>query len=243
MIYSDIRARARENIAGHWGLSIGIAALAVLLGGEMVGSTFLPEVKYTIPLTYLQNSPIVSEAFWRFDSLFLQKAFQLGNLSITFNGGIFGLAAFLLGGVLQLGYATFLLKQHDRQETAFNDLFSQFHRFGQGFAQKFLRSLFTFLWALLFIIPGIIASYRYAMTPYIMAEHPELTASEAIDRSKYLMDGHKWELFILQLTFIGWGLLATLSLNIGNLWLNPYKNAAEAAFYREISRQQYSSMM
>ncbi len=237
MIYSDIRARARENMSGHWGLSIGIAALAVLLGGEMAGSTFLPEVKYTIPLTYLQNSPIVSEAFLRLGNLFADNPIRLGSLTITFNGGIFGLAAFLLGGVLQLGYATFLLKQYDHQQTEFNDLFSQFHRFGQGFAQMFLRGLYSFLWTLLFIIPGIIAAYRYAMTPYIMAEHPELTASEAIDRSKYLMEGHKWDLFVLRLTFLGWDFLAALSLNIGNLWLNPYKNAAEAAFYRKISRQ------
>ena len=75
-----------------------------------------------------------------------------------------------------------------------------------------------------------------------MADHPELTASEAIDRSKELMDGHKGELFILHLTFIGWDLLASLTLNLGNIALNPYKNAAHAAFYRQIqAQQQYTS--
>ena len=73
------------------------------------------------------------------------------------------------------------------------------------------------------------------MTPFIMADHPELTASEAIDRSKELMDGHKGDLFVLDLTFIGWDLLAAITLNIGHLVLNPYKNAAHAAFYREIA--------
>ncbi len=227
MNYSELRARARENLHGQWGVSIGVAALSSLLGGLMWGSSFLPEVQYTIPLESLQAL-----------SDYLEEGIRWGDFGISFKGGVFGLAAFLLGGVLQLGYATFLLKQHDRQENEFNDLFSQFHRFGQGFAQNFLRGLYTFLWTLLFVIPGIIAALRYAMTPYIMAEYPDMSVGEAIDRSKELMDGHKWELFVLRLTFIGWDFLAGISLNIGNLWLNPYKNAAKAAFYRQISRPQ-----
>ncbi len=211
-----LRQRARENLAGNWGLSIGVAAVAALLGGLMIGGSFLPEINMNNSTTIREGIEIV-EGF-----------------SINLQGGVLGLAAFILGGVLQLGYAQFLLKQHDKKELAFGDLFSEFDRFGQGFAQAFLRGLYTFLWSLLFIIPGIIASYRYAMTPYIMAENPDLTASKAIARSKMMMDGHKGELFILDLTFIGWSLLAALTLNIGNLALNPYKNAARTAFYREL---------
>ena len=81
------------------------------------------------------------------------------------------------------------------------------------------------------------ADLSYAMTPFIMAEHPGLTAGEAIAASKTMMNGHKWELFVLRFTFIGWNIAAALTMNIGNLLLNPYKNAAEAAFYRQISRQ------
>ena len=75
------------------------------------------------------------------------------------------------------------------------------------------------------------------MTPYILAENPEMTASQAIEQSKYMMDGHKGELFCLHLTFIGWDILAALTLNLGNLALNPYKNAAEAVFYRDLQDQ------
>ena len=214
------RQRARENLANNWGLSIGVAAVAALLGGLLVGSSFIPELSYTQSLNYSQAHE-VSE-----------------NVRDSFTNGILGFAAFLLGGVLQLGYAKFLLKQHDGQPIEFNDLFSQFDRFGAGFAQYFLRSLYTFFWTLLFIIPGIIASYRYRMTPFIMVEHPELSASEAIERSKKMMDGHKGELFCLDLGFIGWILLSILTLNLGHLALNPYRNAAEAAFYRELSAQQ-----
>ena len=73
------------------------------------------------------------------------------------------------------------------------------------------------------------------MTPFIMAENPDMTANEAITASCELMDGHKGELFILELTFIGWNLLAALTLNLGHLALNPYKNAAYAVFYRELT--------
>ena len=93
---------------------------------------------------------------------------------------------------------------------------------------------------IVFIIPGIIAAYSYAMTGYILAEHPELTAGEAIDRSKQMMYGNRWRLFCLQFSFIGWDILSSLSLGIGTLWLRPYKQAATAAFYRDISGTEYT---
>ena len=102
-------------------------------------------------------------------------------------------------------------------------------------AQKFLRTLFTVLWSLLFIIPGIVKGLSYAMTPFILEEHPEMTASEAIKASMRLMDGHKMDLFILGLTFIGWQILACLTMGIGFLFLNPYMNATYAVLYRSIS--------
>lgn len=162
-------------------------------------------------------------------------------LAVYFSvAGILGLIQFIIGGTIQLGYAQYLLKQHDKQDFQLNDLFSQFDRFGQGFAQAFLRGLYILLWSLLFIIPGIIKALAYAMTPFIMAEHPEMTASEAITASKEMMDGHKGELFWLELTFIGWGILCALTLGIGNLFLNPYMNASYAAFYRSISGNRFN---
>ena len=94
--------------------------------------------------------------------------------------------------------------------------------------------MYILLWSLLLIVPGIMATYSYAMTDYILAEHPELTASEAIAQSKAMMDGSRWRLFCLHLSFIGWDLLCALTLGLGNLALTPYKQAAEAAFYRDL---------
>lgn len=217
-----IRKRARESLKNNWGLSIGVAAVAALLGGLIVGSSFLPVIEYT---RNFHNGLQISEALH----------VRLGS------GSIFGLAAFIIGGVLQLGYARFLLKQHDGQPVEFNDLFSQFDRFGPGFAQYFLRSLFVALWSLLLIVPGIIAGYSYAMTPFLMAEHPELSPRQAIELSKKMMQGNKGNLFVLDLSFFGWTLLAILTLNIGFLAVNPYRNAAYAAFYRAIQvRYQYT---
>lgn len=209
MNYSLLRKRARDNLAGMWPLAIAVAAVAALLGG--IGQNFIPDIEYSQEMFHLEE-----------------------NFRFTWKTGVFSTLAFILGGTLELGYCQFLLKQHDKQNPEFNDLFSQFHRFGTGFAQQFLRGLYTFFWSLLLIVPGIVAAYRYAMTPYILTDHPELTASEAIERSKRMMDGHKGELFVLDLTFIGWRILASICANLGHLFVNPYQSAARAAFYREL---------
>ena len=225
MTSKELRAIARENLQGNWGISVGVALVAALLGGMVTGSG---NISFQFNENTVRNLPPV---FW---------GFLLPFVSVV---GLLGLAMFIIGGVVELGYAKFLLKQHDKKELVFADLFSQFERFGTGFAQRFLRTLYTALWTLLFVVPGIIKSLSYAMTPFILEDHPELTASEAINRSKALMEGHKMDLFILSLTFIGWEILAALTLGIGMLFLNPYRNAAYAAFYRNISgaRQEQAS--
>lgn len=223
MFAKDYRELARENLRGNWKLSIGTALIACLLGGMIIGSIFWPEMEIKI-----ENM--------NFRSVAELMAFVISNFGFAFVAlSTLNLLHFILGGVIQLGYAAFLLKQHDRKEPQFNDLFSKFDYFGAGFCQAFLRNLYIFLWSLLFVIPGIIATYRYAMTPFIMAEHPELTASEAIAASKKMMKDNKWALFCLDFSFFGWGILCALSLNIGHIWLNPYRNAAYAAFYRRVS--------
>jgi len=198
------------------------------LGGLITGGSFLPDwqTELTAYFPFLQR---IADT--------MDRGMQIGRFTLSLRGGIFGLATFLIGGVLQVGYADFLLKQHDGKETHFNDLFSKFDSFGTGFAQRFLRGLYTTLWGLLFIIPGIIKGYAYAMTPFILAEHPELSASRAIELSEQLMDGHKAELFVLELSFIGWNLLAVLTMNLGHILLNPYENAAHAAFYRQLQAE------
>ena len=222
---SNLRSRARAALAGNWAVAIGTAAVAYLLGGILTGASFFPDMPEELAVYF--------PALRRF-SRALEQGWRLGNFTLSFRSGLLGLTAFVLGGVMQLGYARFLLKQQDGQEADFNDLFSQFDRFGTGFAQKFLRGLYVYLWSLLLVIPDIIKSLSYAMTPFILAEHPNLTASQAIDLSMQMMEGHKMDLFLLDLSFFGWTILAVLTGNLGFLVLNPYENAAHAAFYRQL---------
>ena len=102
----------------------------------------------------------------------------------------------------------------------------------------FLMELKVFLWSLLFIIPGIIMSFAYAMTPYILEEHPEISAWDASTRSREMMKGHKFDLFWLYLSFIGWAILCILTFGIGLLWLSPYTTTSEVGFYNDLKAEQ-----
>ena len=213
----DLRARARQSLEGQWWLSIGVAFVAGLLGALLISGG--GQFNLNLDERTMRRLPEIVR-------LILQAYISIA--------GTLGLAQFILGGVVQLGYSSFLLKQHDGEKAEFGDLFSKFDQFGQGFAQAFLRGLYVFLWSLLLVIPGIVKSFSYAMTPFIMVEHPDMSANEAITASRELMDGRKTDLFWLGLTFIGWSLLSLLTLNLGSIALNPYMNAAYAAFYRSL---------
>ena len=114
------------------------------------------------------------------------------------------------------------------------DAFAGFDDFWTGFKALFLVGLFTFLWSLLFIIPGIIKSFSYSQTMMIVAENKGIGAREAINRSKAMMDGRKMDYFVLGLSFIGWGLLCCITLGIASIWVGPYIQATMVNFYNDI---------
>jgi uncharacterized membrane protein len=215
---SDLRYQARQTLAGKWGVAVLAGFLAALLGGLVVGNG--AGLDLNLEEEELRHIPRV----------LLPYIMMLASI-----GGILGIVRFIVGGPVKLGYCRFLLKMHDGEDAQVGDLFSRFDRFGDGFCLELLTSLYIILWSLLFIIPGIIKAYAYAMAPFILEENPNMTPSEAIKASRQLMDGHKFDLFCLVLSFIGWDLLNLLTLGIGSLWLIPYKNAAHAAFYRAIA--------
>lgn len=112
--------------------------------------------------------------------------------------------------------------------------------FGRGFGGNylngvkilFLRDLYTFLWSLLFIVPGIIKSYEYRMVPYLLAENPDISAQEAFDRSRDLMMHNKWKAFVLDLSFIGWHILSAFTFGLLDIfYVAPYQESANAALY------------
>lgn len=217
MCISDYRAKARQDLTGKWTIALLAALAAGILGGLMTGSLGM---SIDIDAEIVQELPSIVQGYL---------------LAVGSAASVLALAQFVLGGVVGLGYCSFLLKMHDGEEADIRDVFSQFHRFTDGFLLYLLSGLFVALWSLLLVIPGIVAAYKYAMAPFLMLENPGMRAKEAIAASTERMDGHKWELFLLDLSFLGWDLLNVLTLGIGSLWLNPYKNAAYAAFYRSLS--------
>ncbi len=137
-------------------------------------------------------------------------------------------------GFLVVGYCAVNLSFIRTKQARFETLFSGCSNFVTNFLAYLLVQIFTALWSLLFIIPGIVKACSYSMTCYILNDNPEMSASEAINASKAMMNGHKWEYFVLQLSFIGWYILSAFTFGLLLLYVGPYVNATTAAFYEKV---------
>lgn len=157
-------------------------------------------------------------------------------LAISAGGSLLSL---ILYGPLYVGfYGAFrrLLTTGDDHLT--KNFFSiGFGRFFHNMVGYILMTIKVFLWALLLIIPGIVKSFAYAMTPFILEDEPELSPLQAIKKSDAMMKGHKFDFFYLTLSFIGWLFLSVFTLFIGLFWLMPYMQGAYAAFYEDVKAQ------
>lgn len=203
---ADFRREARDALRGKWETSIWVCFVAGLLGATTFGGG-------GANFSSLSNiQPEELQKFFRSDAWYQMRS---GVYTLVSALSLWTLVCFVIGGAVTLGYVRFNLKLLDREDADIHDLFSQFDRLGSGFAMQLLRALYTFLWLLLLIVPGIIKAYSYAMTPYILHDHPELSANEAITESRRMMDGNKWRLFCLGFSFIGWGLLCSLPVLVG----------------------------
>ena len=141
----------------------------------------------------------------------------------------FGLAVFVMG-TLTVGWNKIALNGIRKNQWNVSDLFGGFKYFWKSFGLCFLQTLYLGLWSLL-IIPPFIKQYSYAMAYYIHIDNPELSANECITISRKMMDGHKWQLFCLNLSFVGWYLLGFLCLGLGVPFVDAYKATAMANFY------------
>ncbi len=160
----------------------------------------------------------------------------LGAVSFTIIGSL------LLIGAIEFGYCAYLITVTRNKDSDFGKLLSGFNRFGDVCITGILKWLYTGLWSLLFVIPGIVKSYSYAMTMYIMQDHPELSGNDAITKSRRMMDGHKFDLFILDLSFIGWYLLGALTFGILIVfYVEPYRQVTRANFYEQL-RMDYEGL-
>jgi uncharacterized membrane protein len=150
---------------------------------------------------------------------------------------------YIIIGPFRLGFAGYFLKRIRGEDIATKNIFEGFNRFFPSFLAMLLFFLFTLLWSLLLIIPGIIKAIGYSMVFYIMHDNPEIKPLEALKRSQIMMKGYKWKLFALQLSFIGWTFPALLTLGIGLFWLNPYIYLSIADFYENLKKNQEKVLM
>ncbi len=157
----------------------------------------------------------------------------LGAVSFTAIGSL------ILMGPLTAGVAFFMLKQARTGSAEIGDMFKGFSNdFGRLCVLGILHSLFIFLWSLLFVIPGIIKGFSYSQAFNLANDHPDWEWKQCIDESRKLMDGHKWELFCLMFSFIGWMIVGSLTFGIGMLWVAPYMEAANTQFYLNLVGEQ-----
>lgn len=206
----EIRAKGRAVLSGNWVMAVVVIlvyGLITSIGGSSGGSAS-------------------GDSGWF-------KGIIAGIVVIA---SFFAIAySVLVANVIEYGASITFLKLTREKKITFEHLFSGFKDYGRIVVVMFLRNLFIFLWSLLLIIPGIIMSYAYSMTEYLIADNPSIDALSAITKSKEMMRGWKGKLFLLDLSLIGWAFLCLFTCGIGFLWLGSYFKTNRAVFYQELS--------
>lgn len=224
---------ALEALRGNWGKAVVLALLYVLLAGAFAGPTAYSSVKMQ---QYAQENITGTRSISQMASVIQSPEFLSMQRRANGTSGAATLFQIFILAPFALGYANAFRRLVAAKENKllYNTVHIGFSNYWHKVWGQLLKSIFIALWTFLFIIPGIVKIYSYAMTEYILEENPELSANEAIDRSRFMMRGHKFDLFWLQLSFIGWFFLCILTAGIGFLWLDPYYHCAKAAFYEEV---------
>ncbi|MBQ9921169.1 MAG: DUF975 family protein [Clostridia bacterium] len=221
--YKELRTRAWNSLSSNGKyLNALVAMLIVSAISGVIGFVSVLEE----PIILLSSQ--LTEKATVFALIFAVFALVLSVIVLVF--------CFFVLYPLNIGTARFFIRNtYEKPDVA--ELFFGFkNNYSGNVKTMFLVFLKTLLWTLLFIIPGIIKSYEYAIIPYILAENPEISSKEAFRRAKELMTGRKADLFLFSLSYIGWELLGIMvCCGIGSFFVTPYINAGLAEFYREIS--------
>ncbi|MGT2637472.1 DUF975 family protein [Streptococcus ratti] len=219
---AQLKMQAKERLRGNWAYAVGLYALPNLTISALVWACML----------------IVAVLVASLDVAVGEEAAVLTEVPLCI---LIGLAMFVVSLIvtvgITLGFLDFFRGKRPTYTEASTYLLKE-GRFGKFFPTNLVMLIFIYLWSLLFVIPGIIKTYSYCMTNYILKDKLEkgesVTVTQAITESRQLMDGHKWEYFVLQLSFLGWAILANLTAGIGYLWLIPYIQTTTAAFYQNL---------
>ena len=144
----------------------------------------------------------------------------------------------LLLNPVQVGINRFMVKSLDDTARIAEVGYTFDHNYKNGVKVMFFKDLYVELWSLLFIVPGIYKAYQYRMVPYILGENPDMTYQEVLQRSKDMMDGQKWDAFVLDLSFILWHMRGGITCGLAEIFsVAPYVNLTDAALYSRLSRK------
>jgi len=220
------REQLKTNAKGRLSYFFWPAFLACLLSGLLTGggSGLVTGFQTRFQMQYNVSGAeqLPPEAY----GLFLGEMGVVSLISIA--------AAVFVSNVVAVGLNRFFMES--REHTAsLSVLFSGFRvNYGNVVKTQLLTNLSIFLWSLLFVIPGIIKAYQYCMVPDILAENPHMDPARAKELSRWMTDGEKMDIFVLELSFIGWSLLCVLTCGLGYLFLAPYIQATYAELYEAL---------
>ena len=209
MDITDIKKTAKSNISGNWlkftlVLFVAGIIISVASGTVFKGDDFIEIIEGKTPKS---NSAL--------DTLFL-------------------ILQIIVTGPLAIGIAKCAMNVCNNKDYNLNTLFEGFKDMSRAIILNLVNGLLIALWTLLFIVPGIIADLKYSMSTYILIDNPEMSASDARNKSIEIMQGHLMELFLLRLSFIGWIILSLLTAGILFIYVSPYMTVAQAEFYYRI---------
>ncbi|MEG1002327.1 DUF975 family protein [Clostridium sp.] len=160
------------------------------------------------------------------------------NTRFAITSGIIGIIGFIIAGPINVGFSKFLLKFTRNDDSAtIGDLFSQFKILPKALCLYLLVTISIIIGTFLFIIPGIIVGLMLSQCYFILAEDNSKSITECMKESAMIMNGYKWDYFVLQLSFIGWYLLGIFTCGIGLLWVAPYYSVTTANFYLTIKNR------
>ena len=236
---TDYKNEALAALKGNWGKAvlatvIFMAVMYLTIGPYLYNTVKLQSyVRESMPQvsTSVSFSTAIRQSMEASLSLAQDPEYIAMQTKASGTMGLYYLLLFFVVLPLSVGFINAFLKLLVQGDNAISG--NMFKIAKTGYWHKvwgmFLTNLFIALWSLLFIIPGIVKAFSY-----ILEEHPELSANEAIDHSRAMMKGHKFDLFWLILSFIGWGFLCLFTFGIGYLWLTPYMETSVASFYEDV---------
>ncbi len=238
----EVKAYARKFLKRHYLKAFLVCIIVWALGSGITSNTHWEKPKHEQRHTILENDKVIlglRNPIFNFGlkKIGLSYNFKVSKKMIPMISIItFALTVFV-GNVAEVGKVRFFLNAFKNDDADTIDVFTAFNseQYIDIVKTQFYRGFFNFLWTLLFIIPGIIKSYEYRMVPYIISKEPNMAPSEAIRRSRFITEGHKWKMFVLDLSFLGWNILGSLFFGVGSVFVIPYEEASFARLYNIIS--------